>query len=251
MTIRRSNPWPALTDLFAALLVSTFAGLIIIDYVGQADASEQDTATLQARISTLSEALAEETSKTEALEAELAQISMELANLKASEAMLAQQKADLEEQLADLQRAGQERQERLSYFEKQVKNRGMDPPPCLLVNGRPQPLVEITVYNEGLMGIKRLALGDSSRIATQIPGYEKLETREPITTAELARIAGPIYAWGRSPENSFGAECVFYTVIVIETDSKDELTTTLSYVTDFFFILNRSEIRAFNRRGGS
>ncbi|NJL26582.1 MAG: hypothetical protein HC897_01240 [Thermoanaerobaculia bacterium] len=251
MAIRRSNPWPALADLFAALLVATFAGLIVMDFVAKgAAAAGADATTLEGQVAKLGEELAKANSQVEKLGTDLAQANGELLSCEIRATELANEKSDLEEQLARVRQEGDQRQARLDHFEAQVRKGGIDPPPCMLIAGRPQPLVEVTILSGGLLEVSPLELGTFGQLAGEIPGYRDLRTTKPIARESLASIARQAHAWGRSTQNSLGYECVFYAQIVIETQSVEELAKTLTYVNEYFYTQNPTDIRAFYRREG-
>lgn len=139
-------------------------------------------------------------------------------------------------------------QERLGFFEEQVRNKGFDRPPCMLSEGRPSPLVEVTVLSGGEIMVRRLDPGRYEEAVSLMPGYANLDVSEPIRPEQLAGIADPILSWAREPENAFGFECVFYARVEIQTQSARDLAKALSYVNEFFYTFDQPDIRAVYRR---
>lgn len=213
MRTHRSNPWPALVDLFAALLIATFAGLIVMSAAAErpdenrSKQGEEEKHTAEAR----------------------------LAREKAELAQCLQVQNNLQEALSSQSR----------QISKLLGGKGLDLPPCLSRDSRPLPLIEIEVLEDGLE-VRRLPQQELERLIKEIDGLDYLVSGKRFSEREFSRIAAPIQTWARDPDNAFGFRCSFYAVISPSPEiSKDHLSTALAYIDDRFYVLNVADIDRF------
>ena len=222
MRIQRSNPWPALADLFAALLISTFGGLVLIGTAGARQSG--DVANKDKQIATLTAVVRELEKKKAAVEAKVALVSDELNKSEEGRRHLA---AALEAQQAQL-----------------AKGKGLDLPPCLARDGRPLPLIEITVSDDGVE-VRNLPQPEYEQLTRAITGLQTLTAAGRVRDEKFSDFAAPVAAWGRNSDNALGFNCAFYAILNPGAVSKDRLSTARAYVEDRFYIFNAAEIRRF------
>ena len=177
MRIPRSNPWPALADLFVALLISTFGGLVLIGTAvspqsGTAADKNELTAALTASVRDLKE-------KNSETEAKVKFMSDELSKCEEGRRHLA---AWLEVQQ--------------TMLAKVSGGKGLDLPPCLAREGRPLPLVEITVSEDNIE-VRKLPQPGYEQMMSTITGLQTLTAAGRIGDKEFRDLAGPIASWGR------------------------------------------------------
>ena len=212
MRIQRSNPWPALADLFAALLISTFGGLVLIGTAGARQSG--DVANKDKQIATLTAAVRE--------------LSAELNKSEEGRRYLAATLKAQQDQIDVKDRGG----------------KGLDLPPCLARDGRPLPLIEITVSDDGVE-VRKLPQPEYEQLTRAITGLQALTAAGRIRDEKFSDLAGPIAAWGRDSGNALGFSCAFYATLKPGTISKDRFSTARAYVEDRFYISNAAKIRQF------
>jgi hypothetical protein len=200
-----------LADLFAALLISTFGGLVLIGTSGARQSGDvankdKEIATLTATVRELSDEL----NKSEEGRRYLAE------TLKAQQARI------------DKDRGG----------------KGLDLPPCLARDGRPLPLIEITVSDDGVE-VRKLPQPEYEQLTRGITGLQALTAAGRINDKNFSDLAGSIAAWGRDSGNALGFSCAFYATLKPGAISKDRFSTARAYVEDGFYIYNAAEIRRF------
>jgi hypothetical protein len=228
MRIQRSNPWPALADLFAALLISTFGGLVMIGSAGaRQPGSAPSTANKDEQIATLTETVQALEEKKEEAEAKVKLVSDKLNKCEEDRSRLAE---SLEAQQTQLPKAR--------------GGKGLGLPPCLEREGRPLPLIEITVSDDGVE-VRNLPQPEYEQRTSAIAGLQTLTEAGKISDEEFRDLAGPIAAWGRNSDNTLGFSCAFYATLKPGTVSKSRLSTARAYVEDRFYIFNAMEVNRF------
>lgn len=228
MRIQRSNPWPALAELFAALLISTFGGLVVIGAAGaRPPGSAPNTPGKDEQIAMLTATVQELEKKIAEAEAKLKLVADDLNKSEEGRSHLA---ATLEVQQAELAKAR--------------GGKGLGLPSCLEREGRPLPLIEITVADDGVE-VRKLPQLEYEQLTSVITGLQTLTAVGKIRDEEFRDLAGPIAAWGRNSDNTLGINCAFYAILKPGAVSKSRLSTARAYVEDRFYIFNAAEINRF------
>jgi hypothetical protein len=225
MRIPRSNPWPALADLFAALLISTFGGLVLIGTAGAGQSGtaankNEQTAALTARVRDLEKKNAETEAKVKLVSDELNKCEEGRRHLIAS---------------LEVQRAA---------LAKVSGGKGLDLPPCLAREGHPLPLIEIMVSEDG-MEVRKLPQPEYEQLTSAITGLQTLTAAGRIDDRKFRDLAGPIAAWGRDSDNTLRFKCAFYAILKPNEVSKSRLSTARAYVEDWFYLFNAMEVNRF------